>query len=480
VNNPTSTGVKLDAVRELPEPSRSGRLLQAVTGPGMFVWMVWALLLVTGLVFVRKYGSNVPWWDDWELVKVVTGHERASASLLWASHNEHRIPVPILIQLGTGRLTGIDYRGGMVLNIVLLGGAAAALMLAAARQRGEIVYTDAFLPLVLLNLGHWNNLLWSFQIQFVLSAVIACLVLAAIVRDRLVNSSLDAGLMVIALLVLPFTGANGVALVPAFALWTGMAAAKEWRQPTISIRWRARMLALVAVVAIALSGLYLFSFDRLHRASPTIAALVRTACQFLIMGWGQCVVRFWSLGGWVTLALLMLCGLILVSSGRYPEEKPMRRLGLALFLSAIICLALGIGWGRAALKCQDPGLAPRYVTLAAPMLCAVYMISQTLGPRVLRPALGLWLLVLACLVSVPNVQEGLACGAAQRAILHRFERDLRSGMPCEELAARYENLIYPNRTRLARLMPMLHSARAGVFRYLRENDDRQASMRLSP
>src|SRR5262249_51545051 len=136
--------------------------------------------LVTVLAHIVKYGRNIPLAEDWTMVPAMTGHEHHFWSWLWAQNNEHRLPLPKLAYLGALKLTG-DFRSGMVLSTLVVAAASAALILLMRRLRGRTSIADAFFPLVLMHLGHWENLLWSWQIQFVMSVglVIGVLVVVA-------------------------------------------------------------------------------------------------------------------------------------------------------------------------------------------------------------------------------------------------------------------------------------------------------------
>ena len=162
----------------LPQPARS-----PVDGLGapLFVWGVWAMMLLAALSFVVKYGSNLPVCDEWRYVPYATGEQPVTAELLWQQHNEHRIPLPKILYLALSRLTHCDYRAGMVLNVVALGALAFSMIRVARRLRGSMSYTDAFFPLVLLQLGQYENLLSSFQVVFVTSAILASIFLLIIV-----------------------------------------------------------------------------------------------------------------------------------------------------------------------------------------------------------------------------------------------------------------------------------------------------------
>ena len=119
------------------------------------VWGAWLVSLAAALLFVGRYASNVPSWDDWDMIPTLTRFQPVTWSWLWSQHNEHRVPLPRLIFLGLDRVFGIDMRVTMVADVLLMAAVAAALLLVVRQVRGRFRLTDTFLPLVLLS--QFNN-----------------------------------------------------------------------------------------------------------------------------------------------------------------------------------------------------------------------------------------------------------------------------------------------------------------------------------
>ncbi|MCI0354869.1 MAG: hypothetical protein L0099_07515, partial [Acidobacteria bacterium] len=140
----------------------------------------WVLMFGAALVFVAWYGSNVPSWDDWDMIPTATGVQPVTLEWLWSQHNEHRIPVPRLVMLGLYGLFGLDFQVGMYFNVISTALLALALAVAARRLRGRWSVTDAFFPLLLLNWGQGVNFIWGWQVEFYLSTVLAGIVLLVI------------------------------------------------------------------------------------------------------------------------------------------------------------------------------------------------------------------------------------------------------------------------------------------------------------
>src|SRR5919206_1760323 len=150
--------------------------------PALLVWVVWATTLAAALGFVARFGSNVPSWDDWDMVPTLTGRQPVTPAWLWSQHNEHRVPLPRLLFLALNRLTVTDFRVTMYFDLLAMAGVASAMILTARRIRGRTILADAFFALLLLNWGQAANLLWGWQLQFYASVIMACIALLAMAR----------------------------------------------------------------------------------------------------------------------------------------------------------------------------------------------------------------------------------------------------------------------------------------------------------
>ena len=129
--------------------------------PLAIVLLTWLAMTVAALGFVARYGSNVPSWDEWDMVPTMVGVQPVTLEWLWSQHNEHRIPVPRLVMLGLFRAFGNDVRVLMVFNVLAMAASALGLILAVRRLRGRTTLADAFFPILLLNWAHSVNFIWG-------------------------------------------------------------------------------------------------------------------------------------------------------------------------------------------------------------------------------------------------------------------------------------------------------------------------------
>lgn len=442
----------------------------------LFVWATWALMLVAALAFVGTYGSNVPSWDGWDMVPTMTGEQPITATWLWSQHNEHRVPVPRLILLGLCRLTGCDFRAGMYFGVLVLGALAFAMILVAKRLRGEMSYSDAFFPLVLLNWGHAANFLWGWQVQFLVSTALAGVVLLIIAQtgDRFnLGAAVIAG---ICLVLLPMSGANGVALVPALALWLGYTAVSRlWSDGRQSKR-NSLLIFGLTMTALLLVVVYLIGFEPVpyHPSTPGVLWTLGSSIKFFTIGFGPAATALWPFSGMGVLFLVLLSmGILIIAVRRQPRERH-RALGLFFFLSAMGSLALAIGSSR-------DGFLPRYVTLAVPTMCCTYLVYDIYSPLRLNAILRAGLFTIASIALWPNTQFGVDYGANLRDQLGSFERDMVAGVPSHMLINRYGSYLHTHQDVLIDYMPMLRRAGIGQFRFLKNDPPfREVSVPVVP
>jgi hypothetical protein len=447
-----------DSTVQVPLPSQAG-------WAPVFVWGIWALMLVFALAFVGTYGSNVPLWDEWwAIVPMLTGQEPLdTARWLWSLHNNHRMPVPKLLLLLFHTLGGYDFRVGMFFNVIAVAAMACMMILAARQMRGSTSYSDAFFPLVLLQWGHWLAFLTGFMLNFVSSTFLACSLLCIIAcwGNQLTRKAII--LAGVCLMPLPLVGANGLMLVPAFALWFLYAALREWRSQ--KSRGKGNALLLVGFVSITLifSGLYFRHYDHYVAGSPSHWASLRVALQFLSMSFGAAASSFWPFSFPWLLVLFAISAVHLCRVWqRRPEDRP-RALGFLLFMAAIVCTALAIGAGRAAWD-HDRGLWPHYTILVAPALCALYFSwgIQNSWTKVVQTSL---FLVVVIFFPV-NTSAGLYAARQLSNRIDLFLQDAFAGTPIFILDERHGYFLNPwsGKMKVARGLEMLRRAQIGQFR----------------
>lgn len=448
----------------------------------IFVWGTWAIMLAIALACIVRYGRNVPLAEDWLLVPPLTGHEPNLASWLWSQNNEHRLPLPRLVLLGLLALTH-DFRAGMVLNTLSLGALSAAMILAARYLRnGTIRWTDAFFPLALLHLGDWENLVWGWQFQFVSSAVLICIPMLAMVRQRGAPTSRQAAAAAASLVLLPLTGASGLvfalALAP-WAVWVGMAQLREARAGANSAK-SGMMLLSSAIIAPLLVAVYFIGYVKPWWNPPNPGRLLtlKTTLRYLALAWGAAARNEWVPSIIAIIAVLLPTTLLLVRAlARLRGDQQRRAFGLVSFAGGCAVLALAIGWGRAATDVVS-GMPMRYVIFSVPTLCAAYYVWELYAPMVARRGMQAALCVIMLALLPWNTREGFGLPGRYDigwrgwyvTGMNAVEHDIDAGVPRLEMAHRHrEFLMHWDETKLAAGMRMLHDAHIGPFSRLRDD-----------
>jgi hypothetical protein len=434
-------------------------------------WCVWIGMLAAAVLLVAQYASNVPSWDDWDMVPTLTRNQPITWNWLWSQHNEHRVPLPRLIFLGLNWLTVTDMRVTMYFDVLVMAALAAAMMVVAARLRGRPSVTDAFFPLVLLNWGQAANLLWGWQLEFFASVALACVALLSIVRAGATVPVRRAAITVgICALLLPLCGANGLGMVPALAAWPLALALMPEAWTGGSQTRGSRLLVAFGGGALVLTLLYFIGWQPVpyHPKSQSVYHSLKTALQFVTIGLGPAIRDPWPLSGLATIAAVGVSALVLIRVWRVQPAERARAAGLLCFVAALASLALGLGLGR-------NGFETRYVTLALPIWCALYFAWTLYGARAAgRMQAALALASLAALWG--NTVFGLGYARELRGQLGAFEQDMAAGIPLHELLHRYGPWLHPHQDMPERYLPMLRRAGVGNYAALRED----SSFRVIP
>jgi hypothetical protein len=437
-------------------------------GAGIFIWTTWATLLTTLLFYVVRFGPDVPLWDDYAVIPQLCGAQRVTLSWLWSQHSEHRIPLARLILLTTFRNSGADPRPVMILMVALLASLAAWLIRAARRAGGGSRYADAFLPIVLLNLGQHENLLWSIQITYVLPVFLLGVVLALVMRNKTMPSLGSLTTASACATLMPLCNAGGLAMVPALLLWFWSLAAGALITKAPEARFRAVWIFVLSLPALAFALFYLrgYSAPKHHAAPGGLGTVLQTTVQFLGMGLGEPGKSLWPCSGLIVVALLAGSMLLLLRAWIVEPTERSRTIGLACVLGAVVSLALASGWGRSGEDIRA-GLQPRYTTLAAPALLVTYFTFARYGIGVTRHLLPMVLLAGSCLLLWPNSQQGWKAGRDTLGQAEAFDSDLAAGTPLYRLVRRHTPFLHPSQESLHHALRLLHGAGIGKFRMLR-------------
>lgn len=426
----------------------------------IFVWSVFFVMMLIALACIAKYGRNIPLAEDWLLVAPLTGNEPDLLSWLWAQNNEHRVPLPRLMLLALLKISNGDFRVGMVFNAMTLGVLALAMIQVARQLRGRTDFADAFFPIALLHLGNWENIVWSWQLSFVVPTALICGVLLIIVRQPTFATRSAAIFTGIALVLLPLCGGIGLLFVPFLALWLiycGFIHLKAVKNRSIGT-----FLIASATIALCLIGLYFVGYQRPYwnPPSPGIGATLKTAAMFLALGFGPVAAKSWKLSILVTFAVLVPSLAVAVKGVlRHQGLEKHRALAVLLFFSSLVIFALAMGWGRSGLV-PTVGMPIRYVLLAVPILCMAFFVWELYGSRQFRTVLQRSLLIGMCLLIPFNTMAGFQWRNWYLDGMQAVEQDIFAGTSRTQIAKRHKNFLihWWDENLLAARMQMLHDA----------------------
>jgi hypothetical protein len=452
----------------------SERQIQPDRWAKALVWSMWLILISVALIFLFEFTRNVPHNEDWFLVRPLTGNEPSLFQWLWAqnSNSEHRVPFARLIFLALLKATDGDFRAGMFFNIFSLGALSFAMIRVARHLRGgRTSVADAFFPLVLLHLGHSENLLWSWQMSQIIPTVLACLILLAIVSRQTLTAPVPAVVAGISLILLPLNGANGLIYVPLMAAWLGFYGVWHWRHAKTwpAPRWTNAFLSGSAVIALALMGLYFVEYKRPSwiPPQPSLGTALQATVKFLALGFGPIARSSWKLSVLAAIGVLAPSAMLAVRAVLcHQGQERWRAAGVMLFFGNTALFALAMGWGRAAAIPLIFGFWPlRYALFAVPALCTAYFIWELYGSARLRKAVQVGLFLVMFLLLPFNSMNGFWWIHWFLERDQAFEQDLASGTPLHSLAERHRQVLgaWINPGDLVDLMAMLHTARIAPF-----------------
>ena len=435
-----------------------------------WVWSVWAAMLALMLWSYIPVSSRIPLAEDWYTVPLITGQPVDLPAWLWEQNNEHRMPVARLLLLGALKLSAGDFRAGGLLNMALLAAGAAGLMLFARHLRGGAADpADAFFPLTLLHFGHSVDVLFPFQITFVLTLLLILLVGCTLFLPASVTTRPAAAAAGCGLLLLPRSGFIGLLFVPAmagylaYAGWACATGARGWRHDRRLGLW----LLTVSVGSVVLAALYFVGYEHpwWNPPNPGLVPSLKVVLKVLSLGFGAAPQFWWTPA--VIASFLFLAASVAAAVGRVLWRDGAGRdqaVGPALFLVTAIAFAAAAGWGRAGYV-PEIGIPLRYVSLVLPAFVASYLTWVAVGSRLAVAAQRGLAAALLVLLPVNTVAGHRLFADWYHQGMTALEADLDRGVPIDELAVRHGRFLvhWWQPAQVARHMRMLHDAGVPPF-----------------
>jgi hypothetical protein len=397
-------------------------------------WIVTSVLLAITFSYTAIYTRNIGIQEDWFMVGPWVGKEPDLLGWLWSQNNEHRLPLGRLIYLGLLKVTN-DFRSGMVLSQLLMATLSLVLVWAMVQARNGVHrLSDILFPLALLHLGHWENLMWGWQIQFVSSTFLGGLVLALLIyapTPRLGGSLVVA----VSLVLLPLSGANGIAVALGMVPWTVAVAFLQRRTPGSDVRVPIILLA-AAALSVAVSITYFIGYVRPYWSPPLAnpAQLYVATQAYFAMATGT-----WSRiadgkVALVVLSILIFGGMVaILAFARRWKSGDARAFGLVVFIGSNVALGLIIAATRGAYPYPLPA---RYALFSIMPLLAALAALEFYGPRRFALAIGP-AFAFAFLLFYPwNAKSGFEWRDWYVGGMQKVEADIVARRPLSSIAQR--------------------------------------------
>jgi hypothetical protein len=342
--------------------------------------------VLSGFGYVYAYGVNVFWADDWNVRSNLMEHYAngtLTAAEFWTAHNEHRIPVPQLVMLALGVLTNGNVVADMYASEFLLLGMLGIYYAVCRSQftRDRAIWLMVPIALLVFSLRQHDNMLWGFQVSFVLvaaSAVAAFFCLSRIRDDRVAPGLVGA---VLAATIGAGSSIHGLLIWP-----VGLG------QLIISPLTARRKICLATLWALVGAGQWFVYFQNWSHPGHHPPLAFSWHYYILSIGGALSSDTDWALVAGALLAVLTAAAVGFVIVKRQWKAHAFWLATMAFSLAALGAITVGrCGFG--------PGQAmmSRYATYAIPLviaLCAIFAAQSNerpnrMGDHFLRFTLGL-------------------------------------------------------------------------------------------
>jgi hypothetical protein len=339
----------------------------------------YALAALPFLYLVRLTSTlyvDVPFWDEWELVRKLDMLDRGTLTFadLRAQHNEHRPMFPIITLIALARLSSWNIGWEIAANVLF--GLLIFLFLVLRVRGSPPAVTPIWLPPLLAVLvfspAQFENWLWGWQLTMMMGTA------AAVGGLRLLSTAPPTRVR--------FAGAIGCGVVTTYCFASGLV---YWAAGPVCLllhaerRWRGR-LVVWTIAAGATVASYLYGYvpppppagvdvaPFLHRV-PWIVLYIVKYVGAPVSGWNH------QLAGAIGTALLIAFGILLI------RLWPRRADPEVIFAVAIGAYTLGAAAITAFGRTNADGsgaLVSRYMTTGTLMWASVLLLWANAGIRV--------------------------------------------------------------------------------------------------
>jgi hypothetical protein len=441
------------------------------TSPAYFVLGAWLFLTAVALGFVTFYGNRTPRWEDWFLVPALTGAQRVNLAWLWESVQGHRIPILKLILLACYSLFGFNSKPILYLNVLLFSVLSLGLIWAIRQVRGRCCYSDAFFPILLLNLGQTEAFSWAQTFAYVATTCLEVIVLILIVTQRGTFSQTRLIMTGVSLILLPLVFGGGLIFAGAMVPWLIYQGYRAQRMGEPS-SYRIHTIALAsASIILVTTGFYFVGYREFNAApaqyyvKPGLSVYALTALKYLASAFGGgAQLPWWQVPTFlaaVILATTLLCLALVLVRCRLLGDP--RAVGLASYMLSSLTVAWVVGMGRYAWG--NTVLDSRYAATSVIVLIGAFFVWELYSPRLITPLGRMLLFTAAASFLHANLQLGVRQGVMQRDAERELLRDLYASRPIPQLAAHHAWVTYYYHDRLEEYLRQLRDA--GIAPYHR-------------
>ena len=405
---------------------------------------------LASLYLVINTYSPLPHWDEWSLFDHLAQGGGWSLPWLWAQHNEHRILTTKLLFL-----LDVEFFHGkqifLLTCIFLLQLLQVALLSWSLRTLGgwrgpQWRLGTGLIAYCILCPTQYENLVWGFQVQFIMTACMATLAILSLLLYRRNERTSLLVVSIVAATLATWSLANGM------LLWPLLIAAALWMRMQRHA-WRALTIAAVFNLA-----LYFYGYHRTAAGSalPTLSRSVR----YIVVYFGSTFVRH-SDG-----AVAMIAGIVgivaaaffIASSFRHRDNPSPLLTAVSLLMLFTLATAAVTSAGRLHLGVEQ-ATASRYQSFALLFWCSLGLtiLSHVAGrPREQCLATAL---VIAMLVFATQVRLPLIDAQWRQLRLNKISLALLTGVQDDELLPE----AYPDPQVVLRSSEFMRQHRLSVF-----------------
>ena len=313
-------------------------------------------IIIVG-VYLFRFGVNVPFWDQWEVVPLLMKKYAGalSASDLFAQHNEHRPFFPRLIWITLAGFTHYNVNVELWANFVIALGTFCFFVNRAIKTWNKMGMSTSpllipLMSLLVFNLGQRDSWLQGYQLVMYLGVAGVVIGLFLLAEDSSRGGFFAA---VILGIVTTYSMADGL-----IYWFVGLAVLAI----TASNKWKVLKFLLWIVVGTLSIGLFLHGWAPWTPVDPTYPISHPIESYFWILNFlGAPVMTLWPLAwifGTTSIGLYLLVAESIEGTNQWRQLIPYFAIALYILLASFsICV------GRMTMGVEQSS-APRYLTLS--------------------------------------------------------------------------------------------------------------------